>query len=144
MNDMSESLWMEAPQRDPAAPPMVVVAEDDESLAIVIQGKLARSGYRVHVERDGATAWAAIQAELPDLIVLDWMMPELDGLTVLAMIRDNPNTKHIPVIMLTAMSQPKDVKLAIEAGANDYLVKPFKPEDLANRVAKLLKGRTAK
>ncbi|HEX7929248.1 MAG TPA: response regulator [bacterium] len=136
---MSESRWMEVAQRSPEALPRVVVAEDDEALAIVIQGKLARSGYRVHVERDGAAAWTAIQAEQPDLVVLDWMMPELDGLTLLAMMRDNAVTKNIPVIMLTAMAQPEDVKTAIATGANDYLIKPFKPEDLANRAGRLVK-----
>ena len=141
---MSETSWMEVSQRNPDAPPMVVVAEDDEALAIVIQGKLARSGYRVHVERDGAAAWTAIREERPDLVVLDWMMPELDGLTLLVMIRDNPNTKDIPVIMLTAMAQPEDVRNAISSGANDYLIKPFKPQDLADRVAKLVKGRAWK
>lgn len=129
---------METLERDPNAPPLIVVAEDDESLAVVIQGKLARGGYRVHVERHGAAAWEAILQHAPRLVVLDWMMPELDGLTVLKKIRAEARTRHLPVIMLTAVAQMEDVRKALAAGANDYLVKPFKPDDLASRVARLL------
>jgi CheY-like chemotaxis protein len=134
---------MQNPERDPSAPPLIVVAEDDESLAVVIQGKLARSGYRVHVERDGGGAWQAILQHAPRLVVLDWMMPELDGLAVLARIRADARTRHLPVIMLTAVAQMEEVRKALAAGANDYLVKPFRPDDLAGRVARLLNQPSA-
>lgn len=118
--------------------PKIVVAEDEEMLGALIESKLSRSGYRVILTKDGKAAWAAILAEQPDLIVLDWMMPGIDGLQLLALVRDNPKTKDTPVMMLTAVNQKSEVLTAVDVGASDYMVKPFRPHQLLARIRKLL------
>jgi DNA-binding response OmpR family regulator len=120
------------------AQPMIVVAEDEEMLGALIESKLSRAGYRVILTKDGKAAWAAILAEPPDLIVLDWMMPGIDGLHLLALVRDHPKTKDTPVMMLTAVTQKSEVLTAVDVGVSDYLVKPFQPRQLLARIRKLL------
>lgn len=117
----------------------ILIAEDAEMLGELMLAKLHRAGYRALLRKDGNAAWAAIREENPDLIILDWTMPGNDGIHLLALIRDNPVTEQTPVMMVTAMAEKAEVMTAIQIGANDYIVKPFRTEDLIARVRRLLK-----
>lgn len=121
-----------------AVPPRVVVAEDDESIGKLVQYKLQGSGIQVLWLTDGAKALRAIEEEIPDLVVLDIDMPALSGFEVLAAMKSNPETSSTPVIMLTAQKTKTDVSKAIGLGASDYIVKPFRPADLLERVKRHL------
>ncbi len=128
-----------SPQLPVALPlPRIVVAEDEDVLAALIEAKLTRAGYRVILTKDGQAAWHAILAQRPDLVVLDWMMPGIDGLHLLGLIRDNPAVSATPVLMLTAVAQKSEVLTALEVGASDYVIKPFQPQHLLARIRRLL------
>jgi two-component system phosphate regulon response regulator PhoB len=95
-------------------------------------------GLRVLTEHDGEGGLAAARLELPDLIVVDWMMPRLTGLEVCVEVRKDPGLARTPIILLTAKAQEADIARGFAAGADDYLVKPFSPRELATRVDALL------
>ena len=119
----------------------VLVCDDDELLVELLSYRLTGRGYRVIAASDGGTAVReAIEAQ-PDAIVLDMMMPVLDGQQVLRRLRGDAATASIPVVMLTARRQERDIVDALELGADDYLVKPFIPEELMSRLARLLAAR---
>jgi DNA-binding response OmpR family regulator len=118
--------------------PLVLVAEDDEDILTLIAYRLERSGYEVAKARDGEEAVRLAQERRPDLAVLDVMMPKLDGYGVTRQIRDGDSTRDIPVIILTARVQEADVARGLEAGADDYLKKPFSPQELRARVQAIL------
>lgn len=120
----------------------ILVVDDDPDLCALLAFKLERSGHQVVVEHDGEGGLAAAVAELPDLVVLDWMMPRLTGLEVCRAMRDNAALARTPVILLTANSQEADVERGFAAGADDYVLKPFSPRELASRVDAML-GRIA-
>jgi DNA-binding response OmpR family regulator len=120
-----------------AMPTRLILAEDSETLGFVIHMKLQRGGYEVTWKRDGAAAWAAIQETLPDIVILDVMMPEMDGFEVLKRIKTTEGTWQIPVIMLTARAGQEDIAKGMQGGAVDYILKPFKPEDLLARVQRV-------
>ena len=117
-----------------------LVAEDDEQLAYILRFILEREGFEVHAAPDGRTAKELI-AKLapPAIVILDVMLPHADGYELLAQVRATAAWKEVPVIMLTARSQEQDIVRGLEAGANDYMVKPFKPEELRARIRRLLK-----
>ena len=117
----------------------IVVAEDDRAIARLIKFKLERAGYEVAVAEDGGQAVTAINNIHPDLVLLDVMMPVLDGYQVLRKIKDDPATSETPVIMLTARGQEKDIVKGIEMGSQDYIVKPFRPAELLARVNRICK-----
>lgn len=117
----------------------ILVVDDDSAINELIKVNLELTGYSVIQSFDGVTAFAAAKQELPDLIVLDVMMPEVDGYTVAQRIRQNETTKNIPIIMLTALSQLNDKVKGFDIGVDDYLVKPFEMEELIVRVRALLK-----
>lgn len=123
------------------APPqaVVLVAEDDEQIAYLLQFLLEREGYRVVRAADGRDA-LRLMGEIapPALVMLDVMMPYADGFAVLARMRATPAWREVPVIMLTARSQERDIVRAFDAGANDYVVKPFLPDELKARIRRLL------
>ncbi len=121
----------------------VLVAEDDDLVADLIGHKLRLRGIDVEVIGDGADAWECIRAERPHLVILDGMLPGLDGLEVLRRIREDPELDGMPVVMLTARRREQDIVSALEMGASDYLVKPFMPEELLARVERLLGGATS-
>ncbi|HEY0666256.1 MAG TPA: response regulator [Gallionella sp.] len=127
-----------APQPS-ADQPVVLVAEDDEQIAFLLRFLLEREGFRVLLARDGHEAQRLI-AEIPPprLAMLDIMMPYADGFEVLASLRARPDWGATPVIMLTARSQEKDIVRALDAGASDYVVKPFLPEELKARIRRLV------
>jgi DNA-binding response OmpR family regulator len=116
----------------------ILVADDDADIRDLVTFKLEQAGYRVVAVADGAQAIDAVRAELPDLAVLDLMMPGLSGLDVCAEIRRDPASAHLPVIMLTARVQEQDVAMGFATGADDYVTKPFSPRELLSRVQALL------
>lgn len=116
----------------------VLVCDDDELLVELLTYRLGSKGYDVLVARNGAEAVALATERRPDAIVLDMMMPVLDGQQVLRRLRAAPETANVPVVMLTARKQERDIVDAFELGASDYLVKPFIPEELMTRLARLL------
>lgn len=121
-----------------AVSPLVVVADDDPITRSIVELKLKSRGYRVVTAPDGDQALDLIASERPSLIVLDAMMPGTNGFEVLRQVKANPEDAGTPVVMLTARKLEQDIVGALEAGASDYLVKPFIPEELAVRVARLL------
>jgi DNA-binding response OmpR family regulator len=120
----------------PRTKPHVMVVDDEPMVREVIISYLERDGYRVTGVADGATALRTVEAARPDLIVLDLMLPQVDGLAVLAQVRKSTD---VPVIVLTARGEEPDRVLGLELGADDYVVKPFSPRELAARVSSVLR-----
>ena len=118
--------------------PMLLVADDDEDILTLVQLRLSRSGYEVVVARDGEEALRLAQEKHPDLAVLDWMMPKASGIEVLRAIRAGSDTADIPVVLLTARASEADIQEGLTAGADDYIAKPFSPQELAARVQAIL------
>jgi DNA-binding response OmpR family regulator len=118
--------------------PVLLIADDDEDILTLVQMRLARSGFEVVVARDGEEAIRLAHDRRPDLAVLDWMMPKVTGLDVLRALRADAATADIPVVMLTARASDTDVQSGLDAGADDYVMKPFSPQELARRVQSLL------
>jgi DNA-binding response OmpR family regulator len=117
----------------------ILIADDEPLLTELLEFRLAARGYRTVVAHDGREALARFEEEKPDAIVLDAMMPVHDGFEVLRRIRAGGTNPQTPVLMLTARRGEQDVVGALELGANDYLVKPFLPEELLVRLGRLLK-----
>ncbi len=116
----------------------ILICDDDPLLIDLISFRLEAKGYEVLKAADGDAALTRATEELPELIVLDAMMPRMDGFEVLLRIKNDPATAQIPVIMLTARRSERDIVSALERGADDYLVKPFIPDELLARIFKLL------
>jgi DNA-binding response OmpR family regulator len=121
--------------------PVVLAADDDDDVLELVTFRLERSGYTVLQAHDGEEAWTLARAELPDLAVLDVMMPKLDGFELTRRIRADEATRRIPIILLTARAQDPDVQQGFDAGADDYLRKPFSPQELRARVQAILGRR---
>lgn len=117
----------------------IVVIDDDIAINELVKVNLEMAGYKAFQAYDGVKGFALVKQELPSLVVLDVMMPEVDGFTVAKRIRQNEETKDIPIIMLTALSQLNDKVNGFNIGIDDYLVKPFEIEELLVRVRALLK-----
>ncbi len=116
------------------------LAEDEEGTAILLKFLLARVGYTVVHAADGQQAQTMIdQMSPPALVLLDIMLPYLNGLQLLAHIRQKAEWQHVPIIMLTADSNERDIQQALAAGANDYMVKPFNPRELTARLQRFIK-----
>ncbi len=120
--------------------PSIIVADDDADIRDLVVFKLQNIGYDVTAVSDGEAALAAARARVPDLFVLDVMMPGLSGLDTCKVVRKDPHLARVPVILLTARAQQSDVDEGYAAGADDYVTKPFSPRELAFRVAALLGG----
>jgi len=123
--------------------PLVLVADDEEDIRALVAFRLKRAGYEVITAADGEEALLLATTRLPDLAVLDMMMPKATGLEVTHSMREQAATKDIPVILLTARAQEVDVQRGFEAGADDYVKKPFSPHDLQARVHALLERSAA-
>jgi len=121
--------------------PLVLVADDDEDIRSLVTFRLEKSGYRVLVACDGEEALALALEHAPDLAVLDVMMPKLDGYEVTRRLREEHATRAMPIILLTARAQEADVARGFESGADDYLRKPFSPQELRARVQAILGRR---
>ena len=117
----------------------ILVVDDDISINELIKVNLELNGYNVIQAFDGVKGFALAKQELPALVILDVMMPDVDGFTVAKRIRENTETKDIPILMLTALSQLNDKVTGFNIGVDDYLVKPFEIEELQVRVRALLK-----
>ena len=117
----------------------ILVVDDEPSISEVVSLYLRRAGYQVRVAHDGTAALAALEAALPDLVVLDLMLPGVDGMEITRRLRAVGDT---PIIMLTARREETDRILGLEMGADDYVVKPFSPQELVSRVRAVLR-RTA-
>lgn len=116
--------------------PTILVVDDEQSISEVVSLYLTRSGYAVKVVHDGKAALQALMQYKPDLVVLDLMLPGLDGWEITRRLRAEGNT---PIIMLTARKEEADRILGLEMGADDYVVKPFSPQELVSRVRAVLR-----
>ena len=121
--------------------PVVLVADDDEDILSLVVFRLERAGYEVVQARDGEQALRLARDRQPELAVLDVSMPKLTGYEVTERLRAVEETRRIPVILLTARVQEADVSRGLEAGADDYVKKPFSPEELSSRVQAILGER---
>jgi DNA-binding response OmpR family regulator len=118
--------------------PLVLVADDDPDILSLVTLRLERSGYEVVAAGDGEQAVASALSRTPDLALLDVMMPKLDGYQVTERLRSEEATRFLPVILLTARVQEADIARGIEAGADDYVEKPFSTQELSARVQAVL------
>ena len=118
--------------------PRILIVEDDEDVRALIAHKLRRAGHEVFEAGDGQEGLAVAHEVLPDLMVLDWMMPKLTGIEVCASIRADTGMPQPRILMLTAKSQDSDIALALNTGADGYLIKPFRANELLERVTALL------
>ena len=116
----------------------ILVVDDEPDAVELIRFNLDNAGYRVATAGDGAEALQKIRSFAPDLMVLDWMLPEMDGLDLCKLLRGDPATAELPIIMLTAKAAEIDRVLGLEMGANDYMTKPFSPRELLLRIKKQL------
>ncbi len=112
----------------------VLVVEDDVDIQELVVSLLSRAGYEVLAEDNGMDGLAAALTQQPDLVILDWMMPGLSGVEVCRAIRADPRAKNSAVLMLTSKAQEVDIDQAFTAGADDYMVKPFRGRELVSRV----------
>jgi two-component system phosphate regulon response regulator PhoB len=124
---------------DAAAKPLVLVVEDEAALATMLRYNLEKQGFRVDEAADGQEALTRIGEERPDLVLLDWMLPSLSGIEVCRQMRRRPDTRDVPVIMLTARAEDQDAVRALNLGADDYITKPFGIEALMARIRALLR-----
>ncbi|MFD4788836.1 response regulator transcription factor [Streptomyces sp. NPDC058459] len=117
----------------------VVVAEDDADQAELVRRYLENEGHTVDVVHDGRSALESVRGTPPDLLVLDVMMPRVDGLDVCRIVRADGRLAHLPVLLLTARSSEDDLLLGLDLGADDYMTKPFSPRELMARIRSLLR-----
>lgn len=122
----------------PSVPLSVLVAEDDEHISYLLEFMLIKEKYTVHLVRDGREAKEYIEhKEPPDIVLLDVMLPFFDGFALVNLLREKTAWKHTSVIMLTAKTEEQDIVRALNAGANDYVTKPFQPAELLARMKRL-------
>ncbi len=121
--------------------PLVLIADDDEDILALVAFRLGKAGYRIITAPDGERALEAALEQSPDLAVLDVMMPKLTGLEVTERIRAVENGRRMPIVLLTARVQEADIARGFEAGADDYIKKPFSPQELRARVQAILGRR---
>ncbi|HAJ02829.1 MULTISPECIES: phosphate regulon transcriptional regulator PhoB [Brevundimonas] len=119
--------------------PYVLVMEDEDALATLLQYNLEKEGYRVVVAGDGEEGLVQIDERLPDLVLLDWMLPKVSGIEVCRRIRGRPETRNLPIIMLTARGEETDRVRGLDTGADDYLTKPFSMTELIARIRAVLR-----
>jgi two-component system phosphate regulon response regulator PhoB len=121
----------------------ILVVDDEEDILELVSYNLQKEGYQVLAAETGEEALHTAREDLPELIVLDLMLPGLDGLEVCKILKNSPDTKHIPIIMLTAKGSESDVVVGLELGADDYITKPFSPRILLARVKTALRRKQA-
>ncbi len=113
---------------------LVMIIEDEEPLAMLLSYNLKKEGYEVAIVSNGLNAVSEIERQMPAVVVLDWMLPEISGVEICKIVRSKPDIKNIPIIMLTAKSQEEDKIRGLGAGADDYVTKPFSVPELMARV----------
>ncbi|MFT4923519.1 MAG: DNA-binding response OmpR family regulator [Haloarculaceae archaeon] len=119
----------------------IVIAEDDETTREVVEFNLTDNGWNVVAFPDGAACWEHLESRVsdpPDLVVLDVMMPELDGISVLEHVRNHDALVDLPVVMLTSRNREEDIVRALDAGADDFVAKPFSEAELVGRIEVVL------
>ena len=121
---------------------MILVVEDEKNILKIVTYNLEREGYQVSVAKDGEEALEKARREMPDLVILDLMLPRVDGLEVCRQLRADTRTARLPIIMLTAKTQEADRVVGLELGADDYIPKPFSPRELVARVKAVLRRAT--
>ena len=127
----------------PLIAPRALVVEDDDNIAYLLQFMLERERYRVDLQRDGRGASTFVQTQPPvDIVLLDVMLPFVDGFQLVELIRTTPAWRAVPVLMLTAKTREQDAVRALDAGASDYIHKPFAPNELMARVRRHTKAAT--
>lgn len=120
--------------------PKILVVDDETYIVELVKFNLEKEGYRVSVAYDGISALNAVKNDFPDLIILDIMLPRMDGLEVCRTLKQNSHYKTIPIIMLTAKGEEFDTVLGLEMGADDYIKKPFSPREMVARVKARLRA----
>jgi len=120
---------------------LILVIEDEEDVLELVRYNLAKNGYEVICATSGEEGLSLARARLPDLIVLDLMLPGLDGLEVCKILKREPQTQAIPIVMLTAKGEEADIVTGLELGADDYITKPFSPRVLLARIRAVLRRR---
>jgi DNA-binding response OmpR family regulator len=119
-------------------PGRILVVDDEDSVRQLFQIVLQHEGYEVILATNGAEALIAAHREKPDLIILDWMMPVMDGMSTLRQLRGDAATSQIPILMLTARQSDSDTHAALVEGADVYLTKPFEPQEVLSVISRLL------
>lgn len=117
----------------------ILIVEDEPDILNLLAFNLENSGFEVIKAEDGYEALEKVRRESPDLVLLDLMLPKMDGLTVCRRIKENPGTRHLPVLMLTAKGEEGDKITGLELGADDYVTKPFSPRELILRIKAVLR-----
>ena len=121
------------------AQPYILVVEDEDALATLLQYNLDKEGYEVALAQDGEEALMMVDERLPDLVVLDWMLPKVSGIEVCRRLRSRSETRNIPIILLTARGEETDRIRGLDTGADDYVVKPFSMSELTARIRAVLR-----
>lgn len=119
----------------------ILVIEDDADIQELVRYNMAKEGYQVMTAATGEDALVEMEKNTPDLIILDLMLPGIDGFEVCKLVRQDEQTRHVPVIMLTAKGEESDVVTGLELGADDYMTKPFSPKVLLARVRAILRRK---
>jgi len=119
--------------------PNILVVEDEDSLATLLQYNLEKEGYHVSLAGDGEEALMQVDERLPDLVVLDWMLPKVSGIEVCRRLRQRAETRNVPIIMLTARGEETDRIRGLDTGADDYVIKPFSMTELTARIRAVLR-----
>jgi DNA-binding response OmpR family regulator len=122
----------------------VLVVDDDPVILKLLEVNFEMEGFTVLVARDGEEGIEVARTDQPDLIVSDIMMPKVSGLELVTALKGDASTSEIPIILLSAKAQNADVRSGLDAGADDYVTKPFEPLDLVDRVNRLLEARASK
>ncbi|OGW91851.1 MAG: DNA-binding response regulator [Omnitrophica bacterium RIFCSPHIGHO2_02_FULL_63_14] len=125
------------------AKPRILIVDDERNIVEALKYNLEKEGFRILIAFDGAEALKLAGREAIDAIVLDWMLPEIDGLEVCRLLRQEDRTKPIPILMLTVKSEETDKVLGLEMGVDDYMTKPFSQRELIARIRSLLRRATA-
>jgi DNA-binding response OmpR family regulator len=119
----------------------VVVIDDEPFILMMIEDKLRKAGISVVTLRESKDALSVIRREKPDLVILDWMMPEMSGIEICKSVKADDELREIPVFLLTAKGQDTDRQIGLQCGASMYITKPFSPKALLEIVSKVLEGR---
>ncbi len=119
--------------------PFILVAEDEDALATLLQYNLEKDGYEVALAGDGEEALVQADERQPDLVILDWMLPKVSGIEVCRRLRGRPDTRNVPIIMLTARGEESDRVRGLDTGADDYITKPFSMTELTARIRAVLR-----
>jgi two-component system phosphate regulon response regulator PhoB len=120
----------------------ILVVDDDVGIQELISVNLCQAGHTVQVADDAESAHLMVRGELPDLLLIDWMLPGMSGIELTRLLRHEVRTRHLPIIMLTARDDERDKITGFETGADDYVVKPFSPRLLLARIAAVLRRRS--